>query len=195
MDASALNELFQNLFVPGASLVEKIIRPIIVYAALVFLLRLGGRRELAQMNAFDLVILLIISNAVQNAIIGEDNSLLGGLVGGATLIFLNIGVNRFLYRHPSLDEKLEGAPVTLVKDGRVLRKNLEHELITDSELLAAIRRQGISTVEACDEVILETSGMISVVPRDPSPRELAAEEIVRRLDRIEQMLRAAPGSR
>ena len=192
MDANALGELLQHLFVPEISLVEKVIRPIIVYVALVGLLRLGGRRELAQMNSFDLVILLIISNAVQNAIIGEDNSLLGGLVGGATLILLNLGVNRFLYRHPELDSKLEGEPITLVKDGRILRKNLQHELITESELLAAIRRQGLTGVEACDEVVLETSGMISVVPRSPSQREQAAEEIIARLDRIELLVTSPP---
>ena len=188
MDANALGELISHLFVPEVSWVEKIIRPIIVYVALVGLLRLGGRRELAQMNSFDLVILLIISNAVQNAIIGADNSLLGGLVGGATLILLNLGVNRYLYRHPELDEELEGEPITLVKDGRILRKNLEHELITEAELLAAIRRQGLTGVEACEEVILETSGMISVVPRSPSPREQAMDEIIGRLDRIERLV-------
>jgi uncharacterized membrane protein YcaP (DUF421 family) len=194
MDANALGELLQHLFVPEISWVEKIIRPIIVYAALVGLLRLGGRRELAQMNSFDLVILLIISNAVQNAIIGQDDSLLGGLVGGATLILLNLGVNRYLYRHPKLDEALEGEPITLVKDGRVLHKNLEHELITEAELLAAIRRQGLSGVEACEEVILETSGMISVVPRSPTPREQLMLEIIGRLDRIERLV-ASPPSR
>jgi uncharacterized membrane protein YcaP (DUF421 family) len=192
MDANALGELLQHLFVPEISWVEKIIRPIIVYAALVGLLRLGGRRELAQMNSFDLVILLIISNAVQNAIIGEDNSLVGGLVGGATLILLNLGVNRFLYSHPQLDEKLEGEPITLVKDGRILRKHLQHELITESELLAAVRRQGLSGVEAVEEVILETSGMISVVPKSPSPREHAMEDIIGRLDRIEQLVSSPP---
>jgi len=194
MDANALGELMSHLFVPEISLVEKIIRPIIVYVALVGLLRLGGRRELAQMNSFDLVILLIISNAVQNAIIGEDNSLLGGLIGGATLILLNLGVNRYLFRHPELDEKLEGEPITLVKDGRILRKNLEHELITEEELMAAIRRQGLTGVDACDEVILETSGMISVVPRSPSQPEQATQEIIARLERIELLI-ASPQSR
>src|SRR3954470_10501277 len=124
MDQSILSDLF----VPGVGIAEKILRPIIIYLFLVVLLRVGGRRELAQMNAFDLVVLLMLANAVQNAIIGDDNSLLGGMIGGTTLILLNLGVNWYLYRHPRLDRRIEGEPVPLVKDGRLLRQNLEHEL-------------------------------------------------------------------
>src|SRR5689334_835760 len=98
MDMNALSEIIQNLFIPGTNVVEKVIRPIVVYFFLVLLLRLGGRRELAQMNAFDLVVLLMLSNSVQNAIIGEDNSLAGGLLGGFTLIAINFLTNRYLYR-------------------------------------------------------------------------------------------------
>src|SRR5207253_3425240 len=87
-----------DLFIPGTSLAEKIVRPVAVYVFLVVILRIGGRRELAQMNAFDLVVLLTLSNAVQNAIIGDDNSLIGGFVGGATLVVVNLFVIRFLYQ-------------------------------------------------------------------------------------------------
>ena len=86
------------------------------------------------MNAFDLTVLLMLSNSVQNAIIGEDNSLLGGIIGGATLIVVNLAVNRYLYHHPNLDRAIEGDTVQLVKNGRVLRKNLERELITEAEV-------------------------------------------------------------
>src|SRR5438874_13263139 len=103
MDTDFITTFLRDLFIPGTSLAEKIIRPAAVYAFLVVILRIGGRRELAQMNAFDLVVLLTLSNAVQNAIIGDDNSLLGGFIGGATLIILNLGVNWYLYRHPKLD--------------------------------------------------------------------------------------------
>src|SRR3954471_320454 len=106
----ALGPFLQDLFVPGTSLAEKIVRPVAVYIFLVFILRVGGRRELAQMNAFDLVVLLTLANAVQNAIIGEDNSLLGGFIGGTTLVVLNLFVVRYLYRHPRLDRRLEGEP-------------------------------------------------------------------------------------
>lgn len=188
MDQDALGVFLTDLFVPGTSLAEKIIRPVAVYIFLIVILRIGGRRELAQMNAFDLVVLLMLANAVQNAIIGEDNSLLGGMIGGATLIVLNLLVNWYLYRHPNLDRRIEGEPVQLVKDGRLLRQNLEHELITEEELMAVIHRQGVNDVESCAEVILETSGTISVIARQPTQSEAATREVLERLERIEHLL-------
>ena len=183
-----LNELIQHLFVPGTSLLEKIIRPILVYGCLVLLLRIGGRRELAQMNAFDLTVLLMLSNSVQNAIIGEDNSLLGGIIGGATLIGVNLAVNRYLYHHPNLDRAIEGDTVQLVKNGRVLRKNLERKLITEAEVLAAVHRQGVPSINECESVLLEVGGTISVIPRDPSASQQHAREILSRLERIERLV-------
>lgn len=188
MDYDALGLFLNDLFVPGTGIAEKIIRPVAVYLFLVVILRIGGRRELGQLNAFDLVVLLTLANAVQNALIGDDNSLIGGFVGGATLVLLNLGVVRFLYRHPALDRKIEGEPILLVKDGRLLRENLEHELITEEELLAAIRRQGVDRFESCAEVTLETSGVITVLARQPTPDELTMGDIVARLERIERLL-------
>jgi len=188
MDQSTLGAMVSDLFVPGVSLAEKIVRPILVYLFLIVILRVGGRRELAQMNAFDLVVLLMLANAVQNAIIGDDNSLVGGMVGGATLVLLNLGINWYLYRHPSLERRVEGEPTLLVKDGRLLHDNLRHELITKEELLSVIHRQGVDRFEACAEVILETSGTISVLERQPSSEELAVREITERLARIERLL-------
>ena len=188
MDQSTLGAMVSDLFVPGVSLAEKIVRPILVYLFLIVILRVGGRRELAQMNAFDLVVLLMLANAVQNAITGDDNSLVGGMVGGATLVLLNLGINWYLYRHPSLERRVEGEPTLLVKDGRLLHDNLRHELITKEELLSVIHRQGVDRFEACAEVILETSGTISVLERQPSSEELAVREITERLARIERLL-------
>jgi uncharacterized membrane protein YcaP (DUF421 family) len=189
----ALIRFLQDLFVPGTSLAEKIVRPIAVYVFLVVILRIGGRRELAQMNAFDLVVLLTLANAVQNAIIGDDNSLLGGFIGGGAIVLLNLAVVRFLYRHPKLESQLEGQPICLVKDGRILHANLEHELITADELLAAIHRQGVTRVEDCAEVILETSGTVSVIPRRPTRTEGILEEISSRLERLEAALNTTSG--
>jgi uncharacterized membrane protein YcaP (DUF421 family) len=188
MNPDALGLFLQDLFVPGTSLAEKIVRPVAVYVFLIVILRIGGRRELGQLNAFDLVVLLTLSNAVQNAIIGDDNSLLGGFIGGATLVLVNLGVNWFLYRHPTLDRRIEGEPVLLVKDGTLLRENLRHELITEEELLEAIHRQGVDRFESCAEVILEASGVISVLARHPTPDELVMSDLVARLERIERLL-------
>jgi uncharacterized membrane protein YcaP (DUF421 family) len=177
-----------DLFVPGISVAEKIIRTGAVYLFLVALVRFGGRRELAQMNAFDFVVLLMLANAVQNAIIGDDNSLVGGMIGGVTLIGLNRLVNWYLYRHPRFDHRIEGNPTLLVKDGRVLRRNLKRELITEAELLSTIRRQGVDSFEECAEVLLETSGVITVISRQPTADEQAERDVVTRLERIERLL-------
>src|SRR5207247_2075284 len=95
--------LFRDLFYPDVSIVEKIIRPILVYFFLVISLRLAGKRELAQLNPFDLVVLLTLSNTVQNAIIGSDNSVTGGIIGAATLLLVNYVVVRFLYGHQAIE--------------------------------------------------------------------------------------------
>ena len=192
MDHDTLGLFLTDLFMPGTSISEKIIRPVAAYLFLVLILRIGGRRELGQLNAFDLVVLLTLANAVQNAIIGDDNSLIGGFIGGATLVLLNLGVIKYLYRHPGLDRRIEGEPVLLVKDGRLVRENLERELITEKELLAVIHRQGVDQFEACAEVILETSGTITVLARQPTPDEVIMGDIVVRLERIERLLGERP---
>src|SRR5213080_1188977 len=115
MDAA----LWRDLFHPDVSILEKIIRPILVYFFLIVCLRLAGKRELAQLNPFDLVVLLTLSNTVQNAIIGNDNSVLGGIIGATTLLATNFLVVRFLYRHRKLDQLVEGRADVLIEDGKV----------------------------------------------------------------------------
>ena len=104
------HDMWGEIFALGAPLVEKMLRPMLVYAFLVVVLRVFGKRELAQLNPFDLVVLLSLSNTVQNAIIGNDNSLTGGLVGAFTLLAMNYLVVRFLFRHRRLDQIFEGRP-------------------------------------------------------------------------------------
>src|SRR5579871_4968951 len=119
-----------SMFHLGPPLLEKILRPVIVYVFLVLLLRVFGKRELAQLNPFDLVVLLCLSNTVQNAIIGEDSSVTGGLVGALALCGINYAVVRFLFRHRRLDQLIEGKPVALIKDGALRRRAMARELIT-----------------------------------------------------------------
>jgi len=161
---------------------------VLVYAFLLVLLRFAGVRTLSQMNAFDLVVLLMLSNTVQNAIIGNDNSVLGGMIGAVTLVAVNVAVVRYLYRHPDLDRRIEGEPVVLVDQGRFVRPNLARCLITEDELLAAIRRQGAAELEEVSRVVLETSGTISVLLRHPTPVEAAEGDLAARLARIEALL-------
>lgn len=157
--------MWHNMFVPDVSVAEKIIRPIIVYLFLVIVLRLAGRRELAQLNSFDLVVLMMLANTVQNATIGNDNSLAGGLIGVSALLLVNYLVVRLLYLRPKLDELLEGGPTLLIKDGRVIRPNLAQEAISEQQLMEAIRKQGLGSVGQVAQAVLETGGVISVVPR------------------------------
>src|SRR6266545_3151268 len=111
--------LLRDMFVLGLPLAEKVLRPIAVYLFLIVGLRLAGKRELAQLNPFDLVVLLTLSNTVQNAIIGEDNSVTGGLVGAFTLLAVNYVVVRYLYNHEKLDRLIEGEPDVLIEHGVV----------------------------------------------------------------------------
>lgn len=180
--------ILNDLFIPDISILEKIIRPILVYIFLILLLRFAGQRTLSQMNAFDLVVLLTLSNTVQNAIIGADNSFLGGVVGATTLVVTNVLVVRFLYKHPLLDRRLEGDPIDLVRDGRMVAEGLEKALVTEVELMAAIRRQGAAELAEVDRVILETSGTISVLLKHPTTQDLHAAFLSSRLDRIERQI-------
>src|SRR5689334_23181315 len=130
-------KLWADMFHLGVPIIEKILRAVIVYFALVALVRIAGKRELAQLNPFDLVVLLTLSNTVQNAIIGDDNTVLGGIIGATTLIVVNYFVVRFLYGHERLEQFIEGNPDMLVEDGKVLHDRLRKELITLPELETA----------------------------------------------------------
>src|SRR5947209_19138549 len=127
---SAMHDIWKDMFVLGLPLLENILRPVIVYFFLVIGLRLAGKRELAQLNPFDLVVLLTLSNTVQNAIIGEDNSVTGGIIGATALLVVNYLVVRFLYGHKRLDQIVEGQPALLIENGIVNERLLGKELIT-----------------------------------------------------------------
>src|SRR4030081_969152 len=113
------SKMWTDMFVMVAPIAEKILRPIVVYFFLIAGLRIAGKRELAQLNPFDLVVLLTLSNTVQNAIIGDDNSITGGLIGAATLLIVNYAVVRFLYNHERLDRLIEGDPEVLIEHGQL----------------------------------------------------------------------------
>src|SRR5579872_3328029 len=149
------NAMWKEIFELMLPLAEKMLRPAVVYLFLVVLLRIFGKRELAQLNPFDLVVLLSLSNTVQNAIIGNDNSLTGGLVGAFTLLALNYLVVRFLFRHRRLDQLLEGSPTLLIDNGCVLQENLARELLTHAELMTVLHRQGFYVLDEVEQCVLE----------------------------------------
>jgi uncharacterized membrane protein YcaP (DUF421 family) len=193
VDATIWNDMFY-LSLP---IFEKILRPVIVYVFLVISLRLAGKRELAQLNPFDLVVLLTLSNTVQNAIIGNDNSVTGGVIGAATLLGLNYLVVQFLYRHQTLDRFVEGDADVLVEDGQVKEERLQQELITRAELETAARKQGIASLDEVERAVLEPGGTLCFVPKKPTPETSRHQELLSRLDALRTemtALRATVGS-
>lgn len=188
-----LTSTLHDMFVLGVPVVEKVLRPVVVYVFLIVGLRLAGKRELAQLNPFDLVVLLTISNTVQNAIIGEDNSVTGGIIGAATLLLVNHFVVRYLYAHPMLDRIVEGEQTLLVDHGHVLEDRLRQELITVEELAAAAHKQGFATLDEIDCAMLDPGGAICFIAKRPTPEAKRHDEVLTRLDAIEALLQRRAG--
>lgn len=152
-----------HLWIPDIPLAEKLLRSVVVYGFLLASFRIAGKRQLGQMTPFDLIVLLIISNVVQNALIGNDNSLGGGLVGAVTILVLNSLVARVTFRSKTAQRLVEHAPTVLVRHGRILSANLERERLSLSEFHAALRREGVVTVSELRYVLLEQDGHLSVI--------------------------------
>lgn len=176
------------MFHMQAPLLEKIARPIIVYFFLIFLLRIFGKRELAQLNPFDLVVLLSLSNVVQNALIGNDNSVTGGIIGALSLLGINWLVVRFLYSSPKINRVVGGIEQVLVSDGIVDRRALRKELMTEEELLAVVHRQGFDDFDAVKKCVLEPNGSFYIEGRKPTADETHHSDLVTRLEQIQRDL-------
>ena len=179
-----MHDTWKDMFVLGLPLLEKILRPVFVYAFLVISLRLSGKRELVQLNPFDLVVLLTLSNTVQNAIIGDDNSVSGGIIGATSLLVVNYLVVRFLYDHRKLDQLVEGRPDVLMKGGQLIKRNLKRELITMEQLEAAARKQGFDSLTEVEECVLEPGGVLCFVGKKPATEELRHQELLQRIEKL-----------
>jgi uncharacterized membrane protein YcaP (DUF421 family) len=189
-----MHGIWKDMFVMGLPLAEKILRPIFVYAFLVISLRLSGKRELVQLNPFDLVVLLTLSNTVQNAIIGEDNSVLGGIIGATSLLVTNYLVVRFLYDHRKLDQLVEGRADVLVEGGKVRTRNLKKELITISQLEAAARKQGFESLSEVEQCVLEPGGTLTFMGRKPTSEDARHQELLQQLDLLAKEITLLRGS-
>jgi len=182
--------VFQHMFALPLPFAEKLLRPVIVYLVLVALLRLFGKRELAQLNPFDLVVLLSLSNTVQNAIIGDDNSVTGGVIGAFSLLAVNWLVVRVLFRSPRLTRMLEGRSVVLIADGQIDRRALERESLTQEELMEVIHRQGFEHVHEVRRCELEPNGSFYIEAVEPSAAENHHSELIARLDAMSKEIAA-----
>jgi uncharacterized membrane protein YcaP (DUF421 family) len=187
--------VFEHMFQLPVPIAEKLLRPVIVYLVLILLLRLFGKRELAQLNPFDLVVLLSLSNTVQNAIIGDDNSVTGGIIGAFGLLAINWLVVRVLFRSRRMTRALEGRATILVHNGQIDRKALEHEALTREELLEVVHRQGFEGFHQIHRCELEPNGTFYIEGNEPSIADRRHSELLERLDSLSReigLLRSEP---
>ncbi len=168
----------QSMFHLHVSLLEKLVRPVIVYLCLILFLRLFGKRELAQLNPFDLVVLLSLSNTVQNAIIGDDNSVTGGILGAFSLLAINWILMRFLYKFPKVNSALEGTETVLIRHGKLDATAMKKETLTEVELLSVLHKQGLDAFEEVERCVLEPNGTFYIEPIKPNADDKQRADIV-----------------
>jgi uncharacterized membrane protein YcaP (DUF421 family) len=157
------------MFIVNDTLLAIFARTAIIYLAVLLGLRLTGKREVGQMTPFDLVLLILIANAVQNAMTGPDTSVTGGIVAAATLLIMNFIVTRLVFHNRQLRRFVEGTPTILIHHGHLLQKNLAIEQITSDEVNQALREHGVPNVEEVTLAVLEVDGSISVLKKDELP--------------------------
>jgi uncharacterized membrane protein YcaP (DUF421 family) len=160
-------------WLPEVSVGEKIIRALIVYFFLLIMFRVLGKRQVGQMTPFDLIVLLILSNVLQNAMIGPDNSVLGGMIGALTILAVNWGVSRIAFDSPRFERAIEGVPTVLIHDGKFVEGNLRKETISKEDLMSNLRTQGCFSLSEVETAVLEPSGKISLMKRE-QPRTAEA---------------------
>lgn len=176
-----------DLFTSGVPLGEKVIRTLAVYLGILLLLRLAGRRDLAQLNTSDLVVLLLLSNVVQNAVIGKDNSLVGGLLGAAVLLGANAGLDRIVQHSEAAAHLLEGESEILASGGRIDAGTIRRLGLRESDVMVALRRQGASSLDEVDEASLEPGGNVVVTLR-PDAENATKADLARLEAKLDQLL-------
>lgn len=154
----------------GSSLTEVALRTAVVYTFLVIALRVGGKREIGQLSILDLIVLLVISDAVQNSMVGENTTLWSGLVAASTLLVLDKSLKLLAQRSRRVQRVLEGEPRLLIRNGKLLERAMREEGIDRQEIETAVRSHGLADVGDVDFAVLERDGTISVVPRDADPQ-------------------------
>jgi uncharacterized membrane protein YcaP (DUF421 family) len=165
-------------------ILEKLIRPVIVYLVLIVFLRLFGKRELAQLNPFDLVVLLSLSNTVQNAIIGDDNSVTGGVIGAFALLAINWLLMRLLYKAPSINRALEGTETILILDGVIDHEALKRETLTEIELYSVLHKNSFDSIDQVKKCVLEPNGTFYVEGMTPTQESVHSSELMKAVESL-----------
>lgn len=182
--------MIDSMFHLHLPLMEKILRPVIVYIFLILFLRLFGKRELAQLNPFDLVVLLSLANTVQNAMIGDDNSVTGGIIGAFALLAINWILMRVLYKLPRVNHALEGSESTLIRRGVVDEAALKRETLTHEELLSVLHKQGFNDFSEVDRCVLEPNGTFYIESLKPTLDQSHITELTSMVQSLQRELRA-----
>jgi uncharacterized membrane protein YcaP (DUF421 family) len=181
-----LASVVSDLLTMGIPVSEKVIRTVSVYAGILVLLRLAGKRNLAQLNSFDLVVLLLLSNVVQNAVIGSDNSLLGGLLGALILVAANAAVVRLARRRAWAVRLFEGSPTLVIRDGQLVEPALHRLGMRDADVLNTLRHEGANHLQEVEKAVLEPGGAIVVTLRraDENATRADIDRLDAKLDRV-----------
>ncbi|WP_044177952.1 YetF domain-containing protein [Granulicella mallensis] len=182
--------MMHSMFHLPLPVMEKILRPVIVYLFLIGFLRLFGKRELAQLNPFDLVVLLSLSNTVQNAIIGDDNSVSGGIIGAFALLAINWLLMWLLYRSPKLNQQLEGSKTVLIQAGVVSEEAMKKETLTFEELISVLNKNGFNNPADVEECVLEPNGTFFVKGKTPTSETVHSRELLNAVERLTEEVMA-----
>jgi uncharacterized membrane protein YcaP (DUF421 family) len=176
--------MWNAIFDLDLSLDEKVVRAVAIYAFLVIALRLVGKRELAQLNTLDFVVLLAVANAVQNGLIGADNSVTGAVVGATVLFVVNSALAFVLYRNSRLQRLVEGTPTVLIEDGKILEGALRQQLLTHDDLLEEIQSAGADTFDDVQTARLLPNGKVIVIPKESNQASVQYDDLRARLDHL-----------
>ncbi len=185
--------MIESMFHLPLPVLEKILRPMIVYLCLVGFLRLFGKRELAQLNPFDLVVLLSLSNTVQNAMIGDDNSVSGGVIGAFSLLAINWLLTLVLFKAPKLDKVVEGTETVLIRRGKVDWEAMKREALTELELKSVIHKQGLNDFSEVEMCVLEPNGTFYVEAIQPSSEDAQRTELMTMVRALSDEVRELKG--
>ena len=188
------DEIWKHLIAIGeqgeVSIFEKILRPLIVYAGLVFLFRFFGKRELAQLNPIDLVVLLLVSNTVQNAIIGNETSLTGGIIGVIALLGINNLVARIKFKSAAFETFVEGAPRTLIENGKINQKVIEREMLTKEDLDVIAHDEGFENADEIEKCVLDPNGSFLVEGKSTTKDEKFKKDVLQKLEELTKQISA-----
>jgi len=173
-----------GMWIPTLSIIEKIIRPLIIYFFLIIALRVTGKREMSQINTFDFIVLLMLSNVIQNSIIGNDSSITGGIIGAISLLGTNYFLQQILYKNKKIEDLVVGESDYLIWNGRLNKKALEKNLISTKDLMMAAHKQGIPSLDEVEKAELDPNGEILFIAKNQTPESKNYTEILKRIEKL-----------